>query len=74
MHTNQDDGISYLDSGEHYYVTGYLIMKVHVCFDTRHELGTKGFDEDLDDALYNADFSLGDIIGYDGLDFQVERD
>ena len=75
-HLCQDDGITYLNGGEHWHVTGYATVKVWVSFDTDGEPGDPDdrFEDDLYAALsdvINDDF---EVVESDGLELEAEED
>lgn len=69
-HVCQDDGLTYLDGGEQWRVSGYVTVKVWVDFTTTSEPGDMGFDDDLNDAV--SDFDDWEVEDIDGLDFEAE--
>lgn len=67
-----DDGTVSLSRGEYYHVSGNVMVKVHVSFDTSYEPDESGFDEALTEAV--ADSSDWEIEDSSDLDYEIERD
>lgn len=73
-HVNQDDGCTYLEADEHWCVSGYVTIKVHVCFETCGDPGDREFDRALDDAINDVTFADWELVDSDDLEFEVESD
>lgn len=69
-HVCQEDGVTYLDGGEQWRVSGYVTVRVWVDFTTTSEPGEPGFDDDLNDAV--SDFEDWEVENMDELDFEAE--
>lgn len=70
---NNEDGTTALSYDEHYEVSGYVTIKIHVRYDTNNEPGEdKGdlFDAIADD-IGHKDF---DIVDSDDLDYDIVKD
>ena len=72
-YTDKDDGTTSLSRGEHYEVSGYVTIKIHVRYDTNKEPGEDQDDlwDAISDEIGGTDF---DIVDSDDLDYDIEKD
>lgn len=71
----ENDGTVSRGKGEHYHVEGCVILRVYVSFDTHHEIGTYGYDDNMNDAIGDGIASKDwNILDDDDVYITIERD
>ena len=71
-HLCNDDGLNYLDRGEHYRVSGYVTVRIPVAYTTNKEPGDD--ERDLWDAVTDITGKDVDIVNIDELEYETEAD
>ena len=66
---SQEDGITRLSRGEHYRVSGYVTVKVPVCYETSHEPGDD--EDELWEAIKDVVGDDFDLVDSDDLEYEV---
>lgn len=67
---SQEDGITRLSHGEHYRVSGYVTVKVPVCYETYREPGED--DKDLWEAVEDVVGDDFDLVDSSDLRYEVD--
>jgi len=69
---NNEDGTTSLSRDEHYYVSGYVTVRVPICYETTKEPGED--DDDEWSAIMDVVGDDFDIVDDSELDYEIEKD